>query len=396
MVQNVFLFVFVQILCIFASECTSEPAPEQLHDGVLGNTEICPYWTKERARSCVKQQNLYVKPVSGFGNKLNGVLQGYLIAHILNRCLVIDWSYDELLSTSLHSTRKMLEMKRKGKTVRFPRGWKGVKKMIAMRGRKPKILKLQVGFRDHFCTTIRSNDAELGLPKQLLKNMRKERTLCVFLEGCILQNFLRPNQELSRAIREVEKSWLKNESVSIAIQVRMGDYTSISPEEQHILNTTYDERIPYHILDLFWDTAKEQAEKEVQKRGMKYASFFIATDSALVREYARWAFREQNLHFTSGKFRHSDLDGLDRETNLKMLADWYLISLADLVIQGPWSTYVEKALLNSSKKQQIFRCHNLNGETKYMNISMVSYKDDWGCFINILQDTSKGPRAVDH
>ena len=41
-------------------------------------------------------------------------------------------------------------MKRKGKTVRFPRGWKGVKKMIAMRGRKPKILKTK-NLEKHMC-----------------------------------------------------------------------------------------------------------------------------------------------------------------------------------------------------------------------------------------------------
>ena len=388
------IFFILQMLHLTLHKCFSESV--QVRYDSLSKAEFCPQWTKKKASGCVEQQYLSITPTSGFGNMLNGVLQGYLIAYVLNRCLVVHWSYGEFLSTSINHTNIMkLEAKVEGMQLSFPTSLKGFKKLLATQERGVKNLKLDVGYRDQFCKVVRSNMSKLGLQSIHLKSLQKSKSLCVFLEGCILRHFLRPSRELSFAIRKIEAAWIRSDTISVAIQVRMGDYASISPSEQHILKTSYDKRIPYSILDLFWDTAKEQAEKELHKRGKKFISFFVATDSTIASDDARRAFQEEDIHFTAGKLRHSDLGSTNRQTDLKMLADWYLISQADIVIQGPWSSYVEKALLNSARKQQIVRCHSLHDGSERKNRRIISQKGDWGCFANVLQDTLKGPRAVD-
>lgn len=402
MINRWILFVILQILHLTSTKCTLDS--EQFHQDSFSKIRFCPQWTTVKASDCIQQQFLSITPNSGFGNMLNGVLQGYLIANMLNRCLHIHWRHDELLSTSMNYTSKMKDEVDSGGFgglglgEPFPSSARGLKKLIEIHERGAHNLNLDVGFRDRFCTMIRSNRVKLklGLEKQVLKSLRKHKTLCVFLEGCIFKHFLRPNNELSSAISKVENAWRRIDTISVAIQVRMGDYASIGPSEQNILNTGYDKRIPNHVLDLFWDTAKDQAEKEVHKRGMKFASFFIATDSAIASDDAKKAFQELDVYFTTGKLRHSDLGSVDLDTDLKMLSDWYLISRADIVIQGPWSSYVEKALLNSARKQRIIRCRSLYAGSELNNRRIVKYKGDWGCFASVLQDTLKGPRAVDY
>ena len=44
-----------------------------------------------------------VAPVQGFGNQLNGVLQGLFSAAIFQKCLHIDWKFDELVGSNFRS-----------------------------------------------------------------------------------------------------------------------------------------------------------------------------------------------------------------------------------------------------------------------------------------------------
>jgi hypothetical protein len=132
----------------------------------------------------------------------------------------------------------------------------------------------------------------------------------------------------------------------------------------------------------------------MRKTRKNHTTFFLATDSQIALESAKKAFKGQNFFHSSGKFQHSRLKTSDESSVYKMLTDWFLISKADVVVQGPWSSFVEKALVYSTLHQEIVRCHDQE-ESSSARASLVDPAKTWTCTHNILQDTPKGPRAVD-
>jgi len=365
---------------------------------LLQNQE-CPKWIKNYTRNenfCKNKKILRITPLQGFGNKLNGVLQGALGAYWLDRCLVIDWNFGALLSTyslgaKVRNLSPFVEGKEKYK-LSFPKTFKGLQKIKSLLFLDP-ILDMKVGYRDRFCAVVQAQQLNIGLRKQYRVKLQKNNVLCVFLEKCILQEILRPKEELKISIANIRRKWLRKGSTSIAMHVRMGDYISVKHEDQHFLKTGGDERVPKHALDLFWKTANLLAVKAFYETEKNLSSIFIATDNQFALEAANYALGSSNLYYSEGLFRHSDLDVRNDSSGLKMLTDWFLLSEADVVIQGPWSTFMEKALVYSNRKQRIFRCHVVLNKVNLGKA--ISHKNDWGCFENVLRDTFKGPRAID-
>jgi len=355
----------------------------------------------------LKEKNvklLKVTPTEGFGNKLNGVLQGVLSAHMLDRCLMIDWIYSDVLSTSLSSSdfpqltkpEKIPAKKlRSKKSLIFPStaAKVNIQNYMRRKTRTEQVIEMKVGYRDKFCTYVSSSMDPFDLPEKYWKYLKKRKMLCTFLEGCILRNYIQPNNLLQTNINSFVKTWLKPDSISVALHVRMGDYVNIG---EMGLEGKKDVRVPLSALDTFWHAALWKSKKLMRTTKKLHASFFLATDGQIALDSAKKAFKGQNFFHTIGKFQHSALKqpSDELESTYKMLTDWFLISKADIIIQGPWSSYVEKALVYSTLDQEILRCHAMD-ESIAVRTDFQVPNMTWGCTQNILQDTYKGPRAVE-
>ncbi|CAL6338011.1 unnamed protein product [Bathycoccus prasinos] len=366
----------------------------------------CPKWIEDytgNAEFCSSKKFLRITPLQGFGNKLNGILQGTLGAYWLDRCLLINWAYGDLLSTysqkehlntdvEYQSAGSLQQNKVPKYEISFPKSFKGMKKLKSGKYLNP-IIDMEVGFRDRFCTVIQAQQLDLGLMKRSREQLKRSRTLCVFLEKCILQSIIRPNEILRTSIAEIQKRWLSKDSVSVGVHLRMGDYISIKQEDQHFLKTGGDERVPKQALDLFWETVNLKAERLLKETGRKSSAIFIATDNQFALNASKYALGSESIYYTEGLYRHSDLEYRNDSSTIKMLTDWLLLSKAEIVIQGPWSTFIDKSLVYASRKQHIVRCHILPQKLKKKYL--ISQRNGWGCFKNVLKDTFKGPRAID-
>lgn len=390
------LSIFLQFVSTFSSANIPQKAEK----------DLCPAWVQDflpTNRLCENRTRLTITPIKGFGNKLNGVVQGAVGAYIMNRCLLIDWNYNDMLSFTQESVKKaefnILKQKqaRKKKLPKFyfPKGKLGFKKFVANKYTKEFVVEMGVGYRDRLCKLLHSvepNALSLGLSEQVIKKTQRKNSLCGFLEGCILHQVLTPSLELESILTDYRRMWLRNSTVSVAIQIRMGD--RLSYHSTGIQGTqSHDERIPIKMLKMFWMAAKSYAATVRSREGQTSTTYFIATDNRLALEAAKQALGPRNIFFIEGSFHHSDSESEDKSSAKKMLLDWYLLSEADIVIQGPWSSFVEKALVYSRKNQKIIRCHPLtNTETRK---DWIVKLDGWACFQNLLKDTFKGPRAVD-
>ncbi|CAL6338262.1 unnamed protein product [Bathycoccus prasinos] len=324
----------------------------------------------------------------------------------MNRCLLIDWKYNDFLGFAQDPLKnseynilkvKQKQMKGGGKQLVFPTGKKGFNKFLASTYTKEFVIGMGVGYRDRLCKLLHSVEHTallLGLTEQVIKNTQKKNKLCSFVEGCILRQVLTPNLELEGMLSDYRSMWFKNGTVSIAIQIRMGDHLSYHSMGMQSTQR-YDKRIPAKMLKVFWKAAELYAgmlRSHTHKEKIS-TTYFVSTDNKLALEAAKQALGSRNIFFTEGSLHHSNSEFADRSSSRKMLLDWFLLSEADVVIQGPWSSFVEKALVYSRKKQKIVRCYPLTDtETKK---DWIVRLDNWACFENLLKDTSKGPRAVD-
>lgn len=361
---------------------------------------LCPNWIHNLSRNkanCLNKKILRITPVQGFGNKLNGILQGAIGAYWLDRCLLINWSFNDHLRTSFQQQYPAFIKKTSDSYgLSFPSSFKGYENLKSIKNNSP-ILDMKVGYRDRLCRLIASPmKIDLGLSQKNVKQLHDSKILCVFLERCILREILSPSSTVLDAIHSVQNEWLKPDSISIALHLRMGDSISIAREDQHFLKTSGDVRIPLEVLDIFWESVKMLAKKYKYENNTrkKAVSIFIATDSEISLEAAKTALRQEDLYYTSGIFLHSDLASRSDSSSIKMLSDWFLLSKADIVIQGPWSSFLEKALVFSSQTQQIIRCNEMKpGFTKHRKPFLK--KHNWACFLSSLRDTIKGPRTID-
>lgn len=392
--------VFIFILVIFHDSQTSQAfLQSQLQNDLV--SDICPSWIEAHINDdshCESRKILQVSPAQGFGNKLNGVLQGIVGAYLLDRCLILDWKYNNMLNISaplLQKRYKTFEGLAKFGvgSKKFPAKEKELVDLLHAKSLNDQLLIMHVGYRDRLCRLLLSpkfNKVSLGISYHSLSKKRKNRTLCVFLERCIMHQVVRPNVMLKNALNSFNKMWRKNK-ILMAIQIRMGDYASYHDLKQSSHNI--DERVPPRALNIFWKAAKAYERKYISDGGADSIDYFIATDNNFALEAAKVAFGSENILHTRGNFQHSDSKSVDISSSLKMFLDWFLISEADIVIQGPWSTFVEKAIVFSAKKQHIIRCSNVKDVVNELN--WIVKDDDWICSQNVLRDTRKGPRAVE-
>ena len=369
--------------------------------------DVCPSWIEAYVNDdsfCENKKILRVTPVQGFGNQLNGVLQGMFGAYLLDRCLIIDWKFAGFLNISTpilqrrYATIRMNNVskqswKRKYHYI-FPPRKRKLEDLTYSESFENELATMQVGYRDRLCRYLYSpkfSEVSLGISEHYTSKKRKSRTLCIFFENCMLRQILRPSATLINALNDYQRIVRKDNRGFIAIQIRMGDYNSYK-EVGQITHST-DERIPARALKSFWKAAKACTKKFTSVNGKRSIGYFIATDNELALEAARAALGSQNILFISGSLHHSDSKSADEHSLMKMLLDWFLLSEADIVIQGPWSTFVEKSIVFSKKEQRIIRCSSVKDNVSQLNL--IAVEDDWACFQNMLKDTKKGPRAVE-
>jgi len=148
------------------------------------------------------------------------------------------------------------------------------------------------------------------------------------------------------------RSWkkinmLENQNV-IALHIRMGDKLAFSNIAQ-----SGDERIPWKELPLFFNAAIKVAEN------VSNVLYFLATDNMQVIDMAK-DYLGKKLITIAGTPSHLDLMPAYNKTGFwKLIMDWLMLAQADVIIHGPYSTFVEKALIYNyfqKKERMIIKC----------------------------------------
>lgn len=160
------------LLICFALQITVNPPYFNSALSAETNKLSCPpildnFLLKQKSEcEILNRRVIKIKPLQGFGNQLNGILQGVFIAAISNRCLQIDWKYTEVtdsifkIETVKHSKVRTESTKIDGgslkyKTISFPRKISNFEKNLNIL--KSGIdLQLLVHYRDRLCHLLRS------------------------------------------------------------------------------------------------------------------------------------------------------------------------------------------------------------------------------------------------
>ena len=323
---------------------------------------------------------IHVRPVQGFGNQLNGVLQGFFAAAIFQKCLHIDWKYSELISSHFQLKRALEPMRKSGKNISFPKSEEFLSSSSLIKRKKGDIF-LDVHYRDRVCDIVRNR--RTGTSIKLLSfeidhELRTRGELCLFLESCMLRGLLGFSE------RARKRQDIHIEEQMIVMHIRTGDYVAFRN-----ISLTQDERIPLTQLPLFWRTAEKVGKMQ---RNPKY---YIATDSVYVLDSAKARFGEK-LKYSQGIPSHSDLNpNHDNANTKKILIDWLTLANAGTIIHGPWSTFTEKALVYNhfqKKETLIVKCASkLSGECPSENV--IEESPEWFCTRSFMRDGPKGPAS---
>jgi hypothetical protein len=174
---------------------------------------------------------------------------------------------------------------------------------------------------------------------EVLNSLQKKRELCIYIESCILQGFLKTS-----AVDLMKQSSILQQHNLIALHVRTGDafafQASATPNSK-------DERIPSKEIPIFFEAAKE-----VGKNFSKNPIYFLASDNLQVVEMAKSYFG-QKLVTVDGAPAHMDLETRYNTADYwKLILDWFILSESEVVIHGPWSTFTEKALVYKHFKKK--------------------------------------------
>jgi len=323
---------------------------------------------------------LRIKPVQGFGNQLNGVLQGFFGAAIFQKCLHVDWKYKELISSHFQLERTSRPTRKIEKKLSFPNAEKFLS-FSSLIKRKKGDLTIHVHYRDRVCDVVR--DTKTGISMKLLSKevdhlLRARGELCLFLESCMLRGLLGSRDHAH------ERQNMHTEENIIVMHIRAGDSVAFPN-----ISVTQDERIPLTQLPLFWSTAEKMGKMH---RNPKY---YIATDSVLVLDSAKARFGEKLLH-SQGIPSHDDLNSNHKNTDTKkLLIDWLNLANAATVIHGPWSTFTEKALVYNYFQQQerlVVKCASKESD-ECSPESVIEESTEWFCTKSFMRDGPKGPAS---
>ena len=327
-----------------------------------------------------------VAPVQGFGNQLNGVLQGLFSAAIFQKCLHIDWKFDELVGSNFRSRTFVTIGKRSSKArrrnLRFPAGVSSYKRFANFVQNSRKNLLLDVHYRDRFCELVEhaniSRDLNL-LPREVENLLRVRGELCLFLENCMLQGLLE-----FRERADIHQTSSENVPDIVVLHIRTGDSLAFSN-----ISVSRDERIPLTQLHLFWKAAEKLGKMRKDPR------YYVASDNSQVIESALAYFGDK-LSTSEGSPSHVDLNpSHDTSSSLKIIRDWLTLAGADFVVHGPWSTFTEKALIykHYQKKRRIIIKCTMKVLDMCSNESIVEESREWFCVRSTMRDSSKGPRS---
>lgn len=299
-----------------------------------------------------------IKPLQGFGNQLNGIVQGVFIAALSNKCLQIDWKYRELtdsvfefenLSPTPSKERteatKNEKVSLKYDTIIFPTQMRTFEKNLNVINSR-KDLHLLVHYRDRLCKLLRSanrkffrDNFQMFLSPDNFIALQRKGELCLYFESCIMQGFLK-----SSAIDRIKQSSILQQRNMIALHIRTGDKFAF-PNSSTL--SSNDERIPSREIPVFFAAAKA-----IAKNFINNSAYFLATDSLEVVKMGKDYFG-QKLITVAGDPAHLDLD--TRYSNAafwKLILDWFMLTESKVVIHGPWSTFAEKALLYKHFKKK--------------------------------------------
>jgi len=355
------------------------------HSALGSCFDCCPGWITafsdfHNSEDCVNQRRaaVVVKPVNGFGNQINAVLQGFFIASRTSRCLEIKWALGKMLKTNFSRARTSQNVRSSKIKVEFPTTSTRLKGLVRSANRQQHAdILLRTSVRDSFCNLAQ------GQQEIFFADKGAKYRECYTLERCILREIFVMSDEIEYSINEIRPD---HDAVLIAVHIRMGDYVAFDMKDSADIRFA-EQNVPL-VLEAAKISGLQICEK---KRNCKVTRYFVASDSSEVQKIARRYFGAGYLR-TRGKSTHNFLMGEGLDSLRKMLQDWLILSRADLVVLGPWSTFSEKSLL-LRKNRVAIRCV----ENKSMHCrkeDIILSNGNWMCVSTVVQDTWKGIRSI--
>ena len=344
------------------------------------------------------RKNRMFGPGNGLGNQLYGFAQGVSLAKFSKRQLLIEWKFHELF----RYTVRWLPHKKFLSSKKFP------SLHYMLRSSRASSIAYEGSYRDKICSLLSPtaldnlSRSELDLRTALLRvflvnssqaeEWYANRVICVRVVSCIFKNALEPTRVLRETLESVTSAVLVNEEL-ISMHVRLGDKEMLKAVAQKQKDIHFEKGrfLPMSFGIKMLEYALEY--KSILKARGKKIRFFIATDTPSFLEVARKYLGSELLVVDGvgsiGLTEYGDSDVMHRAA-----LDFSLLSLADHVICGPWSTFVNTALLwGYSPTKNIFQCKYESYWSVSKGASSSAFKSEaFSCRRTALRDYWKGAK----
>jgi hypothetical protein len=231
-------------------------------------------------------------------------------------------------------------------------------------------------------------------PRALARKWQAHKELCVNVEACFLKHMLNPTSLVVKTIDTLLHS-VDNFTDLIAMHVRCGDQEMLSTipksrvedhkvffkEEFNHKFSKDDSNIPHAVL-----AAAQKLAHKLTKKGRK-VKYFLATDSVRFLNRSKQIFGDDLITASEiGPIAHSSYGALS--SNLRTIVDFSILSLSNYTVSGPWSTFINTALLWGYRKdKEIIMCQSRKGKKVAGSIKCRQAK---------LEDYWKGPKPIIH
>ena len=326
-------------------------------------------------------------PGNGLGNQLIGFAQGVILAKLSERQLFMEWRFHNLFEhTFLWKPHKDFLSSSKFSSL-HPYLAKSSKKNHFYEG----------SYRDKICSILSPNSLQnlsrrdvrfrsallelLQIDASREKEWYDRKNICVLALSCLLKHTLKPTQMLRRMILEVTSSLSAYEEL-IALHVRLGDKEMIGDVSQDRRDIHYDSD---RFLPLSFGTNMLSHAIDIAnslKSNRKSVRFFVSTDSPSFYKVAKERLGSELLATESigliGLTEYGNEDVL-----IRAAVDLAILSLSQNVVCGPWSTFINTALVwGYSSSKNVTQCkykhlHNLNYSETVFSCQPAELKDYW-------------------
>ena len=368
------------------------------------DAKLSTVFTKKRKQLIVwpnapsNRRNKLLGPGNGLGNQLFGFSQGVSLAKFSNRQLIIEWKFHELFKYTIdwkahkkfRSSKKFYSLHHllnstPDRTYTYEGSYRDKICSILSPASMSVLSKKEQDFRTTLLHLFRINSSQAT-------KWYEDRVLCVQVLSCIFKHTLQPTRILRETIVSATKGVYKDEEL-ISLHIRLGDKEMVKAITQKQTDIHYEKGrfLPMSFGIRMLEYAKEYG-KLLKAKGKK-VRFFIATDTSSLTAIAKKSLGSSLLSLDDfgsiGLTEYGNSDVL-----LRAALDFSILSLSDHVICGPWSTFVNTALLwGRSPTQNIFQCKHEGDWSVFKGVRYDQIKNESIlCKRTVLKDYWKGAK----